>query len=177
MKRGPRPIPTHLKLLRGNPGHRPINPDEPKPVVPDYCPKPPPFVSGYAAEEWARIGPELHRLGLLTLVDTAPLASYCMAYERWRIAEEIIARVAVGDHAMHGLLIKRDNSVAVNPLVVVSRKAANDMVRFASEFGLTPARAQQDLSGSGRRAATWKVHRSPCRLSALPRGASAHVRS
>jgi P27 family predicted phage terminase small subunit len=148
MKRGPRPIPTHLKLLRGNPGHRPINPDEPKPVVPDYCPKPPPFVSGYAAEEWARIGPELHRLGLLTLVDTAPLASYCMAYERWRIAEEIIARVAVGDHAMHGLLIKRDNSVAVNPLVVVSRKAANDMVRFASEFGLTPAARSRISAGA-----------------------------
>ena len=146
MKRGPRPMPTHLRLLRGNPGHRRINPDEPMPVVPDNCPKPPPFVKGYAAEGWARIAPELHRLSLLTLVDIAPLAAYCMAYARWRTAEEAMAHVADGD-PMHGLLIKHLNSLGVNPLVGVSRRAAADMVRFASEFGLTPAARSRIAAG------------------------------
>jgi hypothetical protein len=31
---GPRPTPTYLKLLRGNPGRRPINKNEPKPEIP-----------------------------------------------------------------------------------------------------------------------------------------------
>ena len=147
MKRGPRPIPTHLRLLRGNPSHRPIRDDEPKPVIPDNCPKPPSFVTGYAADEWARVGPELYRLGLLTVIDIAPLASYCMAYGRWRTAEETITRVAAGDHAMHGLLIKRENSVGINPLVNVARKAAGDMVRYAAEFGLTPAARSRIAAG------------------------------
>ena len=31
--RGRRPNPTRLKLLTGNPGKRPLNPDEPKPQI------------------------------------------------------------------------------------------------------------------------------------------------
>jgi P27 family predicted phage terminase small subunit len=134
-------------LLRGNPGKRAIRNDEPMPEIPEHIPQPPPFVKGYAADEWARIGPELYRLGLLTIADIQTLASYCMAYERWRTAEETIQRLAASDHAMHGLLIKRENSVVHNPMVVVSRKAANEMLRFAMEFGLTPAARSRIATG------------------------------
>src|SRR5215467_8333583 len=45
------------------------------PVRGEACPEPPRFVTGYASDEWWRVAPELWRLGLLRLTDTAPLAA------------------------------------------------------------------------------------------------------
>jgi phage terminase small subunit len=60
---GPPPIPTKLKLLRGNPGHKRLNLVEPEPPVLPACPEPPAFITGYAAEEWRRAAPDLHVTG------------------------------------------------------------------------------------------------------------------
>ena len=73
-----RKVPTHLRLLRGNPGKRPIKP-EPEPAVPDKPPEPPNFLSDEAKNEWWRVAPELHALSLLTVLDVMPLAAYCQA--------------------------------------------------------------------------------------------------
>ena len=108
--RGPPPTPTHLRLLRGNPSKRPIKP-EPEPMRSEEVPEPPPFVVGYAADEWRRIAPELHRMKLLSILDVMPLAAYCAAYQRWRTAEEVTARMAEQDPGTHGLLI--DEQMAV----------------------------------------------------------------
>jgi P27 family predicted phage terminase small subunit len=134
------PKPTHLKLLRGNPGKRALNKNEPKPQISADLPEPPIFLSGYGLEEWNRIGLELHRLRLLTVVDINTLAAYCEAYARWRTAEETLKRLAVSDPMTHGLLIKSTaNTPMPNPLVWVAHKAAAAMVKYGAEFGLTPA--------------------------------------
>ncbi len=81
----------------------------------------------------------LHRLGLLTVIDIAPLAAYCMAYKRWRTAEETLAAMADRDPTTRALLVKgTDCNARTNPLVAVAARAADDMVRAASEFGMTP---------------------------------------
>jgi phage terminase small subunit len=85
--RGPPPSPNVIKLLRGNPGKRRIA-DEPKPQIPECVPEPPLFITGYAADEWYRVAPELHVLGLLTVLDVMPFAAYCQAYHHWRTAVE-----------------------------------------------------------------------------------------
>jgi P27 family predicted phage terminase small subunit len=125
-------------MLRGNPGQRKLHP-EPVPEIAKTCPEPPSFITGYAADEWWSVAPELHRLGLLTSVDVASLAAYCQAYGHWRTAEEALARMADRDEHMHGLLIKTvDGNARRNPLVKIAADAAEDMLRFAGEFGLTP---------------------------------------
>ena len=137
---GPRPTPTHLKVLRGNPGHQRLNRNEPEPQVPTEVPEPPPFLEGYGCDEWYRIGTELHRLQLLTMADINPLAAYCMAYHRWRTAEESLAEMAKSDALTSALLIRRTSGdAAENPLAKIARKAAADMVRYAGEFGMSPA--------------------------------------
>ena len=131
---GPPPIPTALKVLRGNPGHEKIR-SEVKPTRPFSLPPPPPSLAGYAEEEWGRIGAEAHRLGLLTNVDIHALAAYCDAYQRWRQAREEL------EH--EPLVYKTKLGRSPNPLIKVVREAAHDMVKFGGEFGFTPvARAR-----------------------------------
>jgi P27 family predicted phage terminase small subunit len=137
---GPPPTPTHLKLIRGNPGKRPIRP-EPEPQVPAEVPEPPRFLSGYAADEWWRVAPELHRLGLLSVLDVGPFAAYCVAYHRWRTAEEALASMAEKDALTGGLLVKRaDGNAAQNPLAAPARCRAA-IATSPKAWGLTPSSA------------------------------------
>jgi P27 family predicted phage terminase small subunit len=131
-------VPTRLKLLRGNPGHRPIE-REPEPIMAAGVPAPPDDLDEIAAAEWRRIAPEVFRLKLLTIVDTQPLAAYCQAFGRWIVAERGIATMAEHDPKFAGLVARNEKGNLIqNPLVVVSREAARDMVKYAGQFGLTP---------------------------------------
>jgi P27 family predicted phage terminase small subunit len=146
--RGPPPSPAYLKLLRGNPGKRRV-PPEPTPEIAPACPDPPPFLGAYAQEEWQRVAPGLHACRLLTVVDVMPLAAYCHAYQTWRTAVELMARMAASNPATKGLLLKTAaGDPRRNPVIKVARDAAMDMLRFAGEFGLTPvARARLGAAG------------------------------
>jgi P27 family predicted phage terminase small subunit len=143
-----RKIPTHLRLLRSNPGKRPIKP-EPEPAVPEKPPNPPAFLSEDAVNEWWRVAPELHALGLLTILDVQPLAAYCMAYAHWMAAEQALAQMAAEDPRFNGMMITGSTgSLLANPLVKIARNAAARMLRFAGEFGMTPcARSYLDAVG------------------------------
>ena len=146
MIRGTRPKPAHLKILEGNPGKRRI-PNEPRPFC-DKIPEAPPFLIGVSRGEWDRIAPQLYIMGMLTNLDVGPFAAYCQAYGRYVAAELAISEAAAADLLTKGLMIKTTNGNAIqNPLVGIANKAARDMVRYASEFGLTPsARARLALA-------------------------------
>jgi P27 family predicted phage terminase small subunit len=78
--------------------------------------------------------------GVLTAIDRATLAAYCQAYGRWVQAERALAEMAKRDLITAGLLIKTTNGNAIqNPLVGTANKAMSDMVRYATEFGMTPS--------------------------------------
>jgi P27 family predicted phage terminase small subunit len=144
-----RRIPTHLKLIRGNPGKRAL-PTEPEPEIPENMPEPPPFLTGYAADEWWLTGPRLVRLGVLTSVDLQVFAAYCQSYATWRTAVETFNAMAERDPTTGGLLVKRqDGNAARNPLLAIAASAASDMVRYAGEFGLTPLARGRIASGGG----------------------------
>jgi P27 family predicted phage terminase small subunit len=149
--RGRRPIPTYLKVLRGNPGNQRLPENEPQPEPLPGAPEAPAFLTGYACDEWYRIAEQLCRLTLLTTVDINPLAAYCVAYARWRTAEEALAEMAKRDPMLNGLLVKTRNGAPMqNPLVATAAQAARDMIRFAGEFGLTPAaRSRIDVGPDG----------------------------
>jgi P27 family predicted phage terminase small subunit len=92
-----------------------------------------------AKDEWWAVGPELHRINLLSSLHLTMLGMYCMAYAHWRVAEEALARMAEDDPATRGLLIKSaDGTPRANPLVAIASRAAAAMLLVASEFGMTP---------------------------------------
>lgn len=135
---GRRPVPTELKLVQGTARTTRMNKREPKPVR--AMPTPPAHLSVPAKLEWLRLATELHDLGLLTRIDRAALAAYCQAYGRWVQAEQAVAKMAERDMLTNGLMIKTTNGNAIqNPLVGTANKAMLDMLRIASEFGMTPA--------------------------------------
>lgn len=115
-----------------------MNKAEPLPAR--KLPNVPPELNDDAKVEWGRVSEELYKLGLLTGIDRAALAAYCQAYGRWMIAERAITEMAKRDPVTQGLLIKTTNGNAIqNPLVGTANKAMSDMMRYASEFGMTPS--------------------------------------
>jgi P27 family predicted phage terminase small subunit len=134
-------VPTNLRVLRGNPGKRPLPQNEPKPERPPGPPEPPDFLDAYAAKEWRRIAPELWALGLLTRIDVAHLAGYCYSFSQWKTAAQTLRRMGANDPVMHGQLVKSGESggASPNPLIWVARSALKDMIRYGAEFGLSPA--------------------------------------
>jgi P27 family predicted phage terminase small subunit len=127
---GGRPQPTRLKLLRGNPGKRALNPDEPQPDP--ALPEPPDHLSDEAQREWERVGGLLLSLGLVSDLDRAALAAYCQAWGRWVEAEEALRQ--------YGVVIKSPAGFPIqSPFLAVANKALEQMRWTLLEFGLTPA--------------------------------------
>jgi P27 family predicted phage terminase small subunit len=130
--RGRPPKPTHLKVLQGKPGHRPLNEDEPQPDVVDETPEPPKHLSGVARAEWERAYPMLARNRLITEADLTAFAAYCQAYGRWQEAEHMIAK--------QGLVVLTPNGFPVqHPYLAIANKAIEQVHKFLTEFGMTPS--------------------------------------
>lgn len=126
---GRKPTPTALRVLRGNPGKRPLNSREPKPR--NGLPPPPAHLDDEAKREWRRMGKELVNLGILTVVDKAAFAAYCVAWSRWAQAEAMVKQAGVYVPTLRGWV--------KNPMVAVADTALAQMLRAAVEFGMTPS--------------------------------------
>lgn len=127
---GPPPKPTHLKLLAGNPGHRPLNKREAQPKI--EIPTCPAHLSTEARKEWKRVAKQLRKLGLLSKIDRAALAAYCQAWGRWIEAEDNLKQ--------HGTIINAKYGYPImSPWLSVANGALQHMRAYMTEFGLTPA--------------------------------------
>lgn len=127
---GPAPKPTALKVLAGNPGHRPLNDAEPMPEL--AMPKCPAHLSKEGKAEWKRLAAELHTLGLLTRIDRAALAAYCEVWARWVMAEKKLQAEGCTALTPNGYATK-------NAWLTIADKALEQMHRYLVEFGMTPA--------------------------------------
>ena len=142
---------------------------EPQPEQTIDVPDPPGFITGYAADEWWRTAPELHRLGLLTRMDISALAAYCHAFGQWQMAAEALATMQANDPIMNGMIIKtKFADAAMNPLVSIARKHAGDVIRYSAEFGLTPV-ASHEAGGRRLRASIARQVRGAFALTLLIR--------
>lgn len=146
--RGRKPRPTELKRILGNPGKRRLNDAEPVPI--SARPEPPEHLNDDAKQEWVRVSEELYNLGLLSNIDRASLAAYCQCYSRWVQAENALAAMAAHDALTGGLMIRTQKGNAIqNPLVGTANVAMAGMLRYASEFGMTPtARSRMSTDGT-----------------------------
>lgn len=140
MIRGRKPKPTHLKLVQGNPGRRPIEPDKIQPPERSKALAPPACLGATAKAEWRRLAPVLHKLGLLSDMDRGVFTAYCEAWGRWRDAERKLQELRKQSDSGDVMVIKTQaGNYIQNPYLGIANKAMNDMVRHAAEFGLSPS--------------------------------------
>jgi P27 family predicted phage terminase small subunit len=130
---GPPPKHPNLRLLEGDRSKgKSQRRRMPEATRADECPAPPDALNEHAREEWRAVAPELHRLGLLTILDVAALAAYCSARARQRQAEEAIERLDT-------LTVTGANGMQrAHPLVRIASTAAADALRIGAHFGLSP---------------------------------------
>lgn len=103
-------------------------------------PTPPDFLSDEAKVEWGRVIDTLYNVGLMTELDRAALAAYCQAYGNWARAERQIAELRKGGDELGGVLVATDKGNLIqHPLFGIANKAKADVIRYAGEFGMTPA--------------------------------------
>jgi P27 family predicted phage terminase small subunit len=132
-RRGPAPKPTNLRVLHGETRPSRVSPLEPKPRR--GSPVKPEWLTTGGSEEWDLIVPELLAMGTATAADRMALAGYCEASARFRVATELVGR--------SGLFLRdRDGVIRKNPAVAQQRDASLELLRWAREFGLTPAARQ-----------------------------------
>lgn len=128
--RGPIPQPTALKIMRGNPGKRLINKNEPAPE--EFTADPPAHLDEDAVQEWNRLVPILKRMRVLTEADYIALANLCQAYSTMTQAQKQLKKA--------GLLYKTQSGyIQQSPLLSIVNASAETVMKHLREFGLTPA--------------------------------------
>lgn len=146
-QRGPKPLPTNVHRLKGNPSKLPAERlvDEVQPEV--AVPTPPKHLSREARAEWRRLSGELYSLGLISKIDCSAFAAYCQAYGRWVQAETKIA--SLGDDGFVESTPSGYKQMSV--WLQISNRAVDQMKSFIAEFGMTPsARSRVTTSQRGQ---------------------------
>ena len=131
-KRGPRPTPTKLKILRGNPGNRPINTTEPQPAADGVVM--PSHLGEVAAAKWGQVLPLLQAVKVMTRADIEALARYCDTYEWWLATR---AKLKKEGDTYPILNDKGDvKYIAQRPEVSIAHKLAVQLRQLEQDFGL-----------------------------------------
>lgn len=118
----------------------------------------PTFLAAEAKREWDRIAPELKKARLLARIDRAALALYCQCWARWVWAERELAKamatatrreaeaIAAGKEwtGGDGITIPTPSGhMTYSPHWVVANKAMEQVNRYLSNFGMSPASRKQ----------------------------------
>jgi P27 family predicted phage terminase small subunit len=129
-KRGPKPAPTELKLLRGVREDR-INPASPAVVEGD--PPCPAHLDDVARSKFHELVNDLRANGVLSRTDAASIELYASTYSLWRMARDDLkeAKNLTVEGAMGG--------TKTNPVLSIVTTTSGLLARLQSEFGLTPS--------------------------------------
>lgn len=151
-KRGPKPQAPALKLVKGNPGKRPIEMGvqvEPGiPPEPDWKALFPGSRKGVgdlrkdAKREWDRITPILDRQGLLTQLDWAVAMDYCVCIARLLECERVISIEGLEKWGSRGLM--------KHPAISSAAGYRAQLKSYIGELGLGPSsRGSMKSPGEG----------------------------
>ncbi len=127
---GRRPMPTNLRILRGETRPSRLNRNEPKPAPrKPTCPK---HLSPAAKRVFRAICVELRDMGLLSKADTFLIEVLSNAVVHYRANVEVVD--------LGGVLTRaRDGNLVRNPASTPMRQHADLIVRVTAELGLSPS--------------------------------------
>ena len=128
MRPGPKPKPTQLRVLEGNPSRRRLPKNEPQPTG---TPEPPTWLTAKALEEWNNIVPGLSALGIATNLDANFLAVYCDTLTIYRRATGELKRLL-----SQGQFLTDEGPAALESKI---RLLADQLRKQSGELGMTPS--------------------------------------
>ncbi|MDP9192280.1 MAG: phage terminase small subunit P27 family [Acidobacteriota bacterium] len=136
--RGAKPIPTNLKLLRGNPGRRPLPENEPQ--VPEGEIVPPEWLSDEAIEIFRSYEVILKSMNVLTIADVDMLAVLAATQQEFvECNQDVQMR---GRQVERTVMTKDGREIEVyedNPAVKMGSDAGKRVKALMVEFGLSPS--------------------------------------
>lgn len=127
---GRRPTPTALKVIRGNPGQRPLNDNEP--IAPRADLRAPDGLGEVGKAVWEEIVPLLDRMGVFTQADRLTIFRYCLLQEEFA---KVVAHVR--DHGMTQLTETGYSQLTAEGSLF--RTLPADLLKIEREFGMTAA--------------------------------------
>jgi P27 family predicted phage terminase small subunit len=133
-RRGPKPAPTQLKIVRGMRRDR-VNHAEPALAADAVAP--PDWLQGDALAKWNELAPQLLAAGVLRNADCEALGRYCWCWSQWRKHAQLCERGA-------DVIIMKDEAgkiryAQVSPSATLVHKMGAAMSKLEAEFGLTPS--------------------------------------
>lgn len=133
MAAGRKPKPSILRVLQHNPGHRPLNANEPVPArldatCPDELASDP-----VAAKEWERgIVPAIE-IGQVTAADRVLAIAHCTLWSTWQSQ-----LAAANDLNAHIILAGPNRYPTANPARGMANKTLLMLARIDAELGFSP---------------------------------------
>lgn len=127
--KGRKPVPTILKIISGNRGHRPLNENEPQPK--GNLKSPPRWLTSEQKKIW-RYAIKHAPADLLRMIDQSTLLTWVVACDQHRQAALRLAET--------GMLIKTPNGMPMpSPYLHILNRQAQIMLRAVEQLGFSPA--------------------------------------
>jgi P27 family predicted phage terminase small subunit len=156
MPAGRPPLPANVHKLNGNPSKKPEGELSPAMEPPVELPEPPEVLNEQARAVWYELGAELKALGLISKAYSPVYALLCAAKADWmRLRAKLEAAYAAGgEDECAGYVARYDSGATqITGLHVALNKAEEKLLKYAQEFGLTPAsRTKVTMGGSAQMA-------------------------
>lgn len=165
MARGRKPTPTHLRIIAGNPGKRPINGAEPKPKR--ARPEAPSYMDAESKKIWDAVVKELDDISILTSIDVFAVETLCAAIADHRSSVRQIEANAKHHREQKKTEPKEEPIFSsdgryyrtvsgtgsamwrAHPAIAVRSDADRRIRGWCAEFGLTPAARTRLVVGTG----------------------------
>ena len=130
--RGKTPTPTTLRILRGNPGRRPLNSEEPSSPLLKRMPPAPGFLDDEGKRVWSAEGRRFIEAGLLTALDLAMFGTWCIWYSKRDVASRAVNQ--------SGLVVKAKGvgNPYINPYMNVISMCRRRCIRSRSNSACRP---------------------------------------
>lgn len=144
--RGPKPIPTLIKLARGNPGKRKLNRREPKPGPLDPTP-PVELLDDAAKAEWTRTIAPAIATGQITAADRSMAIAHCDLWAVWR------SQLAEAARDPHVKPAGPNDYPMASPVRAMAHRTFTLLIRVDAELGLTPTSRSRVTVPGGVKAA------------------------
>lgn len=127
----PKPKPTALKLLSGNPGKRKLPENEPKPKV--VAPRPPTSLSSESKKVWRKLVKPLAAVGIMTELDIMMLAALCDIEVRYQLAQD---QISGSDQCTQ----MTPNGMEIQSVWIgIANKCLDQKIKILTEFGMSPS--------------------------------------